>query len=64
MTRMTTRSNTNTGGPGKETKERASLPVAAKEGSCRCKETSEMKPRQLLKLMLSDLAFWKKTKRG
>ena len=29
---------------------------------CRCKEASKMSPRQLLKLMVSDLAFWKKMK--
>ncbi len=27
---------------------------------CRCKETSKMSPRELLKLMMKDLAFWKK----
>ena len=31
--------------------------------ACRCKETSEMTPRQLVGLMISDLAFWKKTKK-
>jgi hypothetical protein len=35
---------------------------AGTEGSdaCRCKEASKMTPRQLLDLMLNDLAFWKK----
>ncbi len=28
--------------------------------NCRCKETSKMSPAELLKLMLNDLAFWKK----
>ena len=27
---------------------------------CRCEEVSKKTPRELLKLMLSDLAFWKK----
>jgi hypothetical protein len=31
---------------------------------CRCKATSEMKPRQLLKLMMSDLLFWKRPGKG
>ena len=31
---------------------------------CRCKETALMKPRQLLRLMIDDLAFWKKAKKG
>ncbi len=35
-----------------------------KEDSCRCKETSEMTARELISLMISDLAFWKKTKKG
>lgn len=30
------------------------------ENACRCKETAQMKPRELLGLMLKDLAFWKK----
>ncbi len=32
--------------------------------TCRCKETSKMTPRQLVGLMVSDLAFWKKAKKG
>jgi len=35
-----------------------------KEDTCRCKETSEMTPRELLRLMFSDLTFWKKGKKG
>jgi hypothetical protein len=27
---------------------------------CRCKATSEMKPRELLRLMMSDLLLWKR----
>jgi hypothetical protein len=33
------------------------------ENACRCKDASEMTPRQLLGLMFSDLAFWKKPKK-
>ena len=28
--------------------------------SCRCKEASAMSPKELLKLMIGDLTFWKK----
>jgi len=35
----------------------------AGDDSCRCKEASAMTPRQLLELMLRDLAFWKKAKK-
>lgn len=41
-------------GPGKEKKS---------EEECRCKEVSEMSPRQLLRTMLNDLSFWKKEKK-
>ncbi len=34
------------------------------DDACRCKETSDMTPRQLLSLMMRDLSFWKKTKKG
>ncbi len=37
--------------------------VAGSEDACRCKETSKMAPRELLMLMMSDLAFWKKKKK-
>ena len=37
---------------------------ADKDDACRCKEVSEMTPRQLLGIMFSDLAFWKKSKKG
>ncbi len=30
---------------------------------CRCKETSEMTPRELFKLMINDLSFWKRVKK-
>jgi hypothetical protein len=32
------------------------------EESCRCKEVAKKTPLDLLKLMVSDLAFWKKAK--
>jgi len=32
------------------------------EDSCRCKEVSKKTLPEMLKLMLSDLAFWKKAK--
>ena len=38
--------------------------AAAPDDSCRCEEVSKMTPRQLLGLMLRDLAFWKKPKQG
>lgn len=31
--------------------------------NCRCKEVSEMSPRELLRTMMNDLAFWKKGKK-
>ncbi len=35
-----------------------------KEGneSCRCKEVSKKSPREMLKLMIDDMSFWKKGK--
>jgi hypothetical protein len=33
------------------------------DNSCRCKEASRMSPGALFKLMISDLAFWEKTKK-
>jgi hypothetical protein len=48
-------------GPGKE-KEPADAGAGRGSGdACRCEETSKMSARELLKLMISDLAFWKKT---
>jgi hypothetical protein len=51
------------GGPGKEKKTAERQAGAGKGDVCRCKEVSEMPPRKLLGLMLSDLAFWKKAKK-
>ena len=36
----------------------------ADDDACRCKETSHMTPRELLRLMMNDLAFWKKAKKS
>jgi hypothetical protein len=47
------------GGPGK--KHEDAEPHAGKDDSCRCKETAKMTPHELLRLMIGDLAFWKKT---
>jgi hypothetical protein len=52
------------GGPGKEKKAAERQAGAGNDDTCRCKEVSEMKPRQLFGLMISDLAFWKRTKKG
>jgi len=35
----------------------------AENDVCRCKQASKMTPRELLKLMMSDLAFWKMKKK-
>jgi hypothetical protein len=51
-------------GPGKEKKTTDTHAGAGHDDSCRCKEASGMTPRELLKLMMSDLAFWKKEKKG
>jgi hypothetical protein len=40
------------------------LPKDEKREICRCKEASKMSPGQLLKLMMDDLAFWRKGKKG
>ena len=46
------------GRPGKDEK----AVETHEEDDCRCKEASKMSPGRLLKLMVSDLAFWKKRK--
>ncbi len=51
-------------GPVKEKETAESKVGADSDETCRCKETSEMTPRQLFKLMTGDLAFWKKAKKG
>ena len=51
-----------TGAPGKDKKAAVSQAGADKDDACRCKAASEMSPGELFKLMMSDLAFWKKAK--
>ena len=41
-------------------KEGAPASGSVSDESCRCKEVASKTPRELLKLMISDLAFWKK----
>ncbi len=52
------------GAPGKENKVAERRSGEGKNDACRCKETSKMSARELLKVMLSDLAFWTKEKKG
>ena len=47
---------------GKDEKAAELKAGADKDDACRCKEASTMSPGQLFKLMVSDLAFWKKAK--
>jgi hypothetical protein len=56
--------NVGPGGTGKEKKTAEKPAGAGKDDTCRCKEVAQMKPRKLFGLMLSDLAFWKKAKKG
>jgi hypothetical protein len=52
-------------GPEKEREPEVSQAGAAgKDDACRCKKASEMSPGELVKLMISDLAFWKKPNKG
>jgi hypothetical protein len=52
------------GGPGKEKKPTEKPAGASSDDICRCKEVAVMKPRKLFGLMISDLTFWKKKKKG
>lgn len=52
------------GGPEKEKKAEERPHPAGTEEDCRCKEASKMSPRELFTLMMHDLAFWKKAKKG
>jgi hypothetical protein len=59
--------NQKTAEPGRSEIEKKPAQSPAGAGSddiCRCKEVAVMKPRKLFKLMISDLAFWKKAKKG
>ena len=61
---MPEKKNVEPGGP--EDVRAAEAPQARTAGGddCRCKEVADMTPRQLLRLMMRDLAFWKKVKKG
>ncbi len=48
------------GGTGKEHDVADPQARAGKDDACRCKEASKMTPRELLRLMIGDLTFWKK----
>ena len=50
-------------GPG-DTKETVRPHAQSVGDLCRCKETAVMKPRELLQVMINDLSFWKKKKKG
>ena len=52
--------NHRTVAPGDPGKERESRDPDT-DDLCRCKEASKMTPGELLKLMIGDLTFWKKT---
>ena len=52
------------GGAEKENKTTEQLARVGSDDTCRCKEVAVMKPRKLFGLMISDLAFWKKAKKG
>lgn len=56
--------STATGSAGNEHEAGKPQEQADKDDSCRCKETAAMKPRELLRLMIGDLAFWKKANKG
>jgi len=49
-------------GPGDDKK--TVEPQAQAADDCRCKSTALMSPRQLLRLMIDDLSFRKKPKKG
>ncbi len=49
--------------PEQQKTTRESQAGTANEENCRCKKVSEMKPGDLLRLMMSDLAFWKRPKK-
>lgn len=50
-------------GQANEDKNRQRRSGASEQDNCRCKETAGMSTRELLKLMISDLSFWKKAKK-
>ncbi len=53
------RNSRNTAAPVDQDKGAAGQPTeAGEDAACRCKETSAMSPRELLQLMMNDLAVW------
>jgi hypothetical protein len=44
------------------TDKKASHAGQGEEDACRCEEMSKKTPRELLKVMVGDLSFWKKKK--
>jgi hypothetical protein len=52
----------NSGGPAEGEKAAEPLAGTDKDDACRCTAAAEMSPGELFKLMMSDLAFWKKLK--
>ena len=46
--------------PGKENETAEEHAGTGHDENCRCREASKMTPQELLKLMMRDLAFWKK----
>ena len=56
--------NIKTSASGSLGSEQGKADQPAGNDQCRCKETSQMTPRELLKLMFNDLSFWKKEKKG
>jgi len=53
----------NTGEPRGTKKSEEHQAGEGHDENCRCKEASAMTPRELLTLMVKDLAFWKKGKK-
>jgi len=48
---------------GKQPQEKGKPAEQEVEESCRCKEASKKTPLELLKMMMSDLSFWKKERK-
>ncbi len=62
---MITRYHTTTpGSPVKEKETKGDHEAHAEGEACRCKTVSTMTPRELIKLMIDDLSFWKKGKKN
>ena len=49
-----------TRGKEQDAKEAEALRTGGAKSDCRCEKVSRMTPRQLLQVMMKDLAFWKK----